>query len=48
MWFYKVHVESAGGSDYDKRKSTFVDGVAWLDRCREGFENGFGGFKALP
>lgn len=40
-------MESAGGSDYYERKSSFVDGVAWLDRCREGFENRFRGFETL-
>jgi hypothetical protein len=45
--FYEVHVKPACGSDHYKRKSAFIDGIAGLDRCREGFEDGLGSFEAL-
>lgn len=48
MRLYEVRVEPACGSDYYQRKSAFVDGVARLDGCCEGFKDGFGGFEALP
>ncbi len=40
-------MESASGSDYYERKSTLVNGVSWLDKCREGFKDGFRDFEAL-
>ena len=47
MRFYEIHMEPASGSDYYERKSTFVDRIAGLDRCRKGFKDRFGGFEAL-